>query len=245
MGAEIPNGAVLVARAILNSSLWTMRAEDRIVAITAICLANRLPRSWFNGKERITIQKGQFVRSWAQLSREAGLSLQVVRTSVKNLCNVEFLTRVPTGSCHLFTIPKYEHYQDLTKYSDSIAAQSNKVPNSPLTGTQQAPNSELTTNNNLIREEWKEGDSSPSSPMGMLLAKARKQSIPGKAETIKSYLKAWIARADYTKAEQIVMDPWSRGKTVIEIHDHFFPKTNDGMTDKQFAERRDGAYRKV
>lgn len=149
-----------------------MRAEDRIVAITCICLANRLPRSWFNGKERIIIQKGQFVRSWAQLSREAGLNLQVVRTSVKNLCNVEFLTRVPTGSCHLFTIPKYEHYQDLTKYSDSIASQSNRVPNSPLTGTQQAPNSELTTNNNLISKEWKKEEIAADAAPARLLAKA-------------------------------------------------------------------------
>lgn len=246
MGAEIPDGAVLVARAILNSSIWTMRAEDRLVAITCICLANWRPRSWFNGKEHITIGKGQFVRSWEHLAEACKLSVQSVRTSVKNLQNVGFLTRKLTGHVQLFTIPKYSHYQDLTKYSDQIALETNKVPNSDLTGVQQQPNSALTTNNNLIREEGKkEGGKTPSSPLGMLLAKAKAQSIPGKEETLRTYLQAWVTRTDYTRAEQIIMDPWSAGKTVIEIQDHFFPKQANGVSDKEFAERRDSAYRKV
>lgn len=157
MGAEIQDGAVLVARAILNSSVWTMRAEDRLVAITCICLANWRSRSWFNGKENMTIGRGQFVRSWEHLAEACKLSVQSVRTSVKNLQNVGFLTRKLTGHVQLFTIPKYSHYQDLTKYSDQISSETNKVPNSELTATQQQPNSALTTNNNLIREEWKNG----------------------------------------------------------------------------------------
>lgn len=155
MGAEIQDGAVLVARAILNSSLWTMRAEDRLVAITCICLANWKPRGWFNGKEQMTIERGQFVRSWEHLAEACKLSVQCVRTSVQHLENVGFLTRKLTGHVQLFTLRKYEHYQDLTKYSDQIAAESNKVPNSPLTATQQQVNSDLTTNNKVIREEGK------------------------------------------------------------------------------------------
>ncbi len=173
MGAEIPDGCVLVARAILNSSIWTMRAEDRLVAIACICLANWRPRSWFNGKEQITIERGQFVRSWEQLAEACRLSTQTVRTSVQHLEKVGFLTRKLTGPAQLFTIPKYDHYQDLTKYSDSIAIESNKVPNSPLTGLQQAINSDLTTNNKGIREEGNNGKRAIPEATALEMAKGK------------------------------------------------------------------------
>jgi hypothetical protein len=245
MGAEIQDGAVLVARAILNSSVWTMRAEDKVVAITCICLANWKPRSWFNGIQTMLIGRGQFVRSWQNLAMECGLTIKTVRTSVKNLEIVGFLARKRAGHVQVFTLPKYDHYQDLTKYSDSIAVEAGKETGSARADSGQDAGSKLATNNKGIREEGKKEDTSPSSPMGMLLAKAEKQAIPGKLDTKVSYFKAWTARTDYTRTEQMIMDPWSRGKTVIELQDHFFPKGNDGMTDKQFAERRDGAYRKV
>lgn len=120
MGAEIPDGAVLVARAIVNSSLWDMRPPDRVVAITCIVLANRRPRKWFDGKHDILIDRGQFVRSREQMVKACKLPLQVVRTSLEHLVSTDFLTRKPTRDYTLYTIPKYEHYQDLTKYSDNL-----------------------------------------------------------------------------------------------------------------------------
>jgi hypothetical protein len=245
-----------------------MRAADKVVAITCIAIACWKNSKWFDGVVEIPILRGQFVRSWAGLSNDSGETIQTVRTSVQHLEKVGFLTRKPTGRYHVFTIPKYSHYQDLTKYSDQIAAESNRIPNSPLTGTQQAANN-IQEGNKGIREEegapaprhpsetidcledvlnravGSNGQNLPSSPIGLLMAKARAAKIPGKAETLRSYIEAWVARSNYTKVEQILTDPWSRGKTVIEIQDHFFPKGNDGMTDREFAERRDSGYRKV
>ena len=126
MGAEIPDGAVVVARAILNSSLWTMRIEDRVVALTCIAIANFQDAEWWDGNQKITIKRGQFVRSWQELAKACNLPLQVVRTSIKNLENnrdnqgVPFLTRKPTQRYTLYTMPKYDFYQDLRNYSDSV-----------------------------------------------------------------------------------------------------------------------------
>lgn len=119
MGAEIQDGAVLVARAILNSSLWTMSLADRVVAITCICLACWKPRKWFDGKEQVTLERGQFVRGRKKLAQECGISEDQLRTSIEHLEIVGFLTRKITSRYTVFTIPKYSHYQDLTKYSDS------------------------------------------------------------------------------------------------------------------------------
>lgn len=140
MPAEIPDGAVLVARGILNSSLWTMRPADRVVALTCIAICNHRPAKWFDGSKEILIKRGQFVRSWEELRKACGLPLQVVRTSVQHLENTDFLTRFSTRVYTLFTIPKYEHYQDLTKYSDSAVVEPNTVSNTRLTRDQHAAN---------------------------------------------------------------------------------------------------------
>ena len=142
MGAEIPDGAVVVARAILNSSLWTMRIEDRVVALTCIAIANFRDAEWWDGNQKITIKRGQFVRSWQELAKACNLPLQVVRTSIKNLENnrdnqgVPFLTRKSTQRYTLYTMPKYDFYQDLRNYSDSVNTTSNLTrQNSPSNTT--------------------------------------------------------------------------------------------------------------
>lgn len=118
MAAEIPDGAVIVARAIINSSLWKMRPEDRVVAVTCLAIANKKAKKWFDGHKQIMIQRGQFVRSRNEMAVECGLPVQVVRTSLEHLADSEFLTRFLTKAYTIYTIPKYQHYQDLTKYSD-------------------------------------------------------------------------------------------------------------------------------
>jgi len=63
-----------------------------------------------------------------------------------------------------------------------------------------------------------------SSPMGLLFGLAEKAKIPNAEATQRKYFEAWIARSDYTRVQQILSDPWTVGKTVNEIQDHFFPK---------------------
>lgn len=119
MAAEIPDGAFLVARAIFNSSLWTMPDSDRILAITAIGIANWRPRKlWHNGAE-VVVGRGQFIRSLKQLCEASHLKHKVVRTSLNKLIRAQFLARKRAGLSYLYTVCKYEQYQDLTKYADS------------------------------------------------------------------------------------------------------------------------------
>ncbi len=231
MGAEIPAGAVLVARAITNSSLWTMRSEDRILAITCICMANWRPKSWFDGERSTSLERGQFITSLENLAEAAKLTIRSVRTSLKNLEKVGFLTRKVTQRWTLVSVCKYDHYQKMENYYDTKA-------DTQLTADRHQTDIELPTtkeSNKGIREEG--GGEPPSSPIGMLLKKAELQCIPGKVETKVSYFKAWQARTDYTRAEQIIMDPWSKGKTILEIHDHFFPKDKAA----EMAARRDAS----
>jgi hypothetical protein len=119
VAAEIPDGAFLVARAIFNSSLWTMPDTDRILAITCIGIANWRPRKiWIDGKE-VEIKRGQFLRSLEQLREASRLSMKNVRTSLNHLISAQFMAREAAGVSFIYTVCKYDTYQDLTKYADS------------------------------------------------------------------------------------------------------------------------------
>lgn len=118
MAAEIPNGYVFLAREILKSSLWRRRVEDRVVAITSIVLANYQPAVWHDKRSNRDedLGRGQFIRSFDTLSERCGLSVKTVRTSVKRLEDLKFLTRKARSCYSVFTIPKYAAYQDRDRY---------------------------------------------------------------------------------------------------------------------------------
>jgi hypothetical protein len=61
-----------------------------------------------------------------------------------------------------------------------------------------------------------------------LYTRAKEAKLAGRKETILNYLDAWAARSDAGKVEQYLMDPWSKGKTVIEFQNHFFPAEQEG-----------------
>jgi len=148
MGAEIPDGAFVVARALFNSSLWTMRPQDCKVAVTLIGLANWRDKKWFDGEKSTLIKRGQLVRSLTDMAEACHVSLQTLRTSLKNLEKAEFLTRKSTQRYTIITLPKYDKYQDLTKYSDREWSRDltrhptndQQTANKHLTNTQPTPN---------------------------------------------------------------------------------------------------------
>jgi len=168
MGAEIPDGAFVVARAILNSSLWTMRAEDCKVAVTLIGLANWKERKWFDGKLNVSIKRGQLIRSLDDMAASCHVSLQVLRTSLKNLEKCGFLTRQSTQRYTIITIPKYDKYQDLTRYADKEWP---KDLTRSLTDDQLIPNTSLTNGQHMLNNKQegirrmnkgKKGEEAPS-----------------------------------------------------------------------------------
>lgn len=172
MGAEIPDGAVLVARAITNSSLWTMRAADRILAITCICMANWKPKKWFDGETSTMIERGQFITSYEHLAEAARLSVRNVRTSLKNLEKVGFLTRKVTHRWTLVTLCKYDHYQKMSNYydteTDTPLTQHRHATDKPLTNDRQTTDNKQEVNKG---EERKEGEEGPRGAVRFLAQK--------------------------------------------------------------------------
>lgn len=107
------NGWIKLWRKILDSPLWKMRYQDRILAITCIILANHKPNK-FSHKgtgEDIPVESGQFVTTIRNLAVMANMSIQETRTSLRHLEKSRFLTQQSTRWYSLVTICNWALYQ--------------------------------------------------------------------------------------------------------------------------------------
>src|SRR5260221_9667662 len=57
---------------------------------------------------------------------------------------------------------------------------------------------------------------------------AHKAKIPNRPNTTRMYVEAWVARSDEATVAKFLTDPWTRGKTGIEVQDHWFPPEGNG-----------------
>lgn len=250
MPAEIPDGAFIVARALFNSSLWTMRKDDKILAVTLIGLANWKDRKWFDGTKEITIKRGQLVRGVRKLAKEAGLSYQECRTSIKRLENVGFLTHESTGPYTIITLPKYHKYQDLTKYADAEwpadltheSTQTQREPNASLTQTQREPNDKQVSYQGGDGKKGEEHTLHAKPTAHNHTVAAHLVSVwnrgPGFAighEAGQKLVKAYIASGvDAQKIEEVISDQSKcAGKKLFEILEPFRKKPSNGVPSIQ------------
>jgi hypothetical protein len=103
-------GWVMLHREMLDSKLWSCSDATLRVAVYLILSANHKERY----HRRITIKRGQCVRSITMISDACGLTRKTVRTALKNLTDDGFVViDEPFGAQqgHRLTICKYGTYQ--------------------------------------------------------------------------------------------------------------------------------------
>jgi hypothetical protein len=167
----IASGWIKLHRSIFNSSLWMMRPEDLKVAIALIAQANTKDKEFFLKweRKRIMVRRGEYITSYSHLAGLCGLSVQNVRTSIKNLTQDGFIEIVKPNTTltkHVkfhFThirICKYETYQKnvrdeesensglLTQHQHNTSAKPNTTPHSKLTTTEEERSKKKEERNN-------------------------------------------------------------------------------------------------
>jgi len=141
--AEIEDGYVKLSRKVFNSKTFShLNAIQKLIAIYLILMANHKDKQWWDKYHNkfITIKEGSFITSTEQIRKKINdrlVTTQKIRTCVKILENMQFLTNEITSGYSHITIIKYSFYQDASKYKTK-----------GLTSHQQASNKPLTTNNN-------------------------------------------------------------------------------------------------
>lgn len=108
---------------------WYDDANTMRVFIHCLLRANHEDGQW-HGKD---IKRGQFISSYGKIAQELKLGVQNVRTSINKLKLTGELTSKGTNKYTVFTVLKYDEYQETNKQN---------------TNNQQTTNKQLTTNNN-------------------------------------------------------------------------------------------------
>lgn len=119
---------------------WQWFSDVNTAHFFIYCL---LKANWESGSWKgIKYERGQFIASLETIARESGLSIQNTRTAIKHLISTQELTQSKAGKYRIFTVVKYDYYQ-----------QCNTISNNVLTINQQESNKELTTDNKVNKEK--------------------------------------------------------------------------------------------
>lgn len=122
-------GFITLHRKLLEWEWWDDHNTTRLF-IYLLLKANHKDNQW----QGIVIHRGELVTSHPKLSKNTGLSVQNIRTSLNRLKSTRELTVKKTNKYSIISITNYDQYQ---------AGQQS---------TQQSANSQLTTNNNENNE---------------------------------------------------------------------------------------------
>lgn len=109
----LDNGFFKIHRKIKRTSFWP-HINERNLAIFLIMEANwdSVPWQARNG-DKVTIKRGQLVTSFRSLAKQMGISIQNIRTCLKNLSKADFLTHSSTQHYTKITLKNYDKYQGL------------------------------------------------------------------------------------------------------------------------------------
>ena len=131
------NAYIYLRKKILK---WEWFTDVNTAHFFIYCL---LKANWESGSWKgIKYERGQFIASLETIGRESGLSIQNTRTAIKHLISTQELTQSKVGKYRIFTVVKYDYYQ-----------QGNTISNNELTRIQQESNKEVTTDKEVNKEK--------------------------------------------------------------------------------------------
>jgi len=116
---------------------WYHDLKTKSLFIHCLLKANHKEKKW----KGITIKRGSFITSLPHLTSELGISLQSLRTAIKNLESTGEIKKEATHKNTLITVVNYDSYQN-----------SQQSTNRQITEYQHASNMQLTTTNNDNKE---------------------------------------------------------------------------------------------
>jgi len=138
-------GYIIIWRKIMESSFYTNPNACRL-AIHCLLRANHKDQKIIFNREEVLVKRGTFITGLDSLQNETGLTFQNLRTSIKVLENVGFITRKVTNRFSVISVCKYGDYQNKDLYA-------NKPPNNQVTIKQQSANNQLTTDKNVKNDK--------------------------------------------------------------------------------------------
>ena len=148
------DGWIALHRKIYNSSDFNNQLEVAVF-LYLVAMASHKPVQVVYRKKKLTLKRGEISIAYRDLAKKFNLSMQNIKTIIKNLKNSGNINQTLTKNLSIYSIVKYSKYQDLEA-----------TPNQKLTNR-------TTTNTNILYSINK-NDKSHSS----MTVKPKKITIP-------------------------------------------------------------------
>lgn len=176
----IEGGYFLVARAIFDSSLWTMCPTDRIVATYLIGKSNHSEQKWFDRYKQhdIVIQRGEYITSYNKIATENHITYKQSRDSIKRLLKhgvIEIVgekSRMGSSAFLYIRVIKYGIYQNPNNYEGQY-----KVDIKSIEGQDKVEQKATNKNDNTLKNDNKDNTEGvpPSSVVTPKVEKPKKE----------------------------------------------------------------------
>lgn len=137
---------------------WYTDVNTKVLFLHCLIMANWKPGRW----KGISYERGQFITSLESLSKETGLTVQQVRTSLQHLIATGELTSKSTNKNRIITVVSFDRYQGEQQAEWQA---NNKQNNKQSTSNQQATNNRYKNikNNKKVKNNK---DAPPVAPEG-------------------------------------------------------------------------------
>ena len=125
------DGWIALHRKIYNSSDFNNQLEVAVF-LYLVAMASHKPVQVVYRKKKLTLKRGEISIAYRDLAKKFNLSVQNIKTIIKNLKNSGNINQTLTKNLSIYSIVKYRKYQDLEA-----------TPNQKLTNR-------TTTNTNIL-----------------------------------------------------------------------------------------------
>ena len=125
------DGWIALHRKIYNSSDFNNQLEVAVF-LYLVAMASHKPIQVVYRKKKLTLKRGEISIAYRDLAKKFNLSMQNIKTIIKNLKNSGNINQTLTKNLSIYSIVKYSKYQDLEA-----------TPNQKLTNR-------TTTNTNIL-----------------------------------------------------------------------------------------------
>jgi sensor domain CHASE-containing protein len=127
------DGWIALHRKIYNSSDFNNQLEVAVF-LYLVAMASHKPVQVVYRKKKLTLKRGEISIAYRDLAKKFNLSMQNIKTIIKNLKNSGNINQTLTKNLSIYSIVKYSKYQDLEA-----------TPNQKLTNR-----TTTTTNTNIL-----------------------------------------------------------------------------------------------
>lgn len=173
---------ITLQRRILDSWMWELPAGQTKVGITLLLMANWKEGKTFSGGKMVTIFRGQTMTSLEALAARSRVSVQTVRTTLRNLEAADFITCRTTNRFSVITILNYDREQGLSSSDQQADQHEHRQPEQQAQqhAQQHKTNTVLTrtaTTIEPVNQGTKEPVTTDTGPVGLSALSAGKRSV--------------------------------------------------------------------